>query len=67
MTLHEVLLSIENPVVEPATMVDPPSGWKHGFPALLRENYPLQLLVAGYKEEELDTCVRHTRAWSHKE
>ena len=66
MKLQEILLTVDNPQVEPLTMVDPPSGWQHGFPAPLRKNYPLQLLVAGYRENEIEMCLKHSRMWSVK-
>ena len=66
MNLKTILASIDNPVVVPHVTVDPPSGWRHGFPALLRENYPLQLLVAGYREDEIEMCLKHSRVWGVK-
>lgn len=45
-------------------IVDPPSGWQHGFPAHLEEDYPAQLLKAGYKDSEIDMCLKHSRYWA---
>lgn len=47
------------------TMVDPPSGWRYGFPKALPEDYPEGesivpwLLSEGYPQEEIDKCGKH--------
>jgi hypothetical protein len=57
----------DNPIREPKTVVDPPGGWQHGFPALLREDYDKQLRDAGYKGKGLEMAKKHSRYWSYKE
>lgn len=49
-------------------IVDPPSGWQYGFPALwnpaegsLEEFYRSK----GYPEELMEDGLRHTRMWFH--
>lgn len=43
-------------------MVDPPSGWKYGFPKPLPADYPESesifpwLLSEGYPQSEIDAC-----------
>lgn len=42
-------------------LVDPPSGWKYGFPAPLEEDYEAQLRKAGYPEKDIPLALRHSR------
>ena len=42
-------------------LVDPPSGWMYGFPAVLQEDYVQQLKDAGYPEEDIDLALKHSR------
>ena len=42
-------------------LVDPPSGWMYGFPAVLQEDYEQQLKDAGYPEGDIDLALRHSR------
>lgn len=44
-------------------MVDPPSGWMYGFPALLQEDYVQQLKDAGYPEKDIELALKHSRYW----
>jgi len=44
-------------------IVDPPSGWMYGFPAVAKEDYRQQLLDAGYPEKEIETAMKYTRSW----
>ena len=47
------------------TMVDPPSGWRYGFPKALPNDYPEGesiipwLISEGYPQEEVDKMPRH--------
>ena len=47
------------------TMVDPPSGWKYGFPKPLPDDYPEDasvtpwLLSEGYPQSEIDAWGNH--------
>jgi len=45
------------------TIVDPPSGWRYGFPAPLQEDYTKQLKDAGYPEKDIDMALKHSRYW----
>jgi hypothetical protein len=44
-------------------MVDPPSGWKYGFPKPLdkEKSYEQQLKEAGYPEEDIPFALKHSR------
>ena len=47
------------------TYVDPPSGWRYGFPKALPADFPEGgslipwLLENGYPQHEVDTCGKH--------
>ena len=53
--------------------VDPPSGWKYGFPKLWdteKDKDSLKWLMAnGYPEHEIEKCGKHfyTRQWEAKD
>jgi len=43
-------------------MIDPPSGWRYGFPKVLPddvENVLEWLVSEGYPQSEIDVCGRH--------
>lgn len=42
-------------------LVDPPSGWRYGFPAPLEEDYENQLRKAGYPEKDIPLALKHSR------
>lgn len=44
-------------------MIDPPEGWRHGFPKPYDCNltFEEQLLKAGYEKEDLDWIQKYTR------
>ena len=42
-------------------LVDPPSGWRYGFPALLQKDYEQQLRDAGYPENHIPMALKHSR------
>ena len=47
-------------------MVDPPSGWRYGFPAKLdceKETYEQLLRRKGYPEKDIDFALQYTRQW----
>ena len=51
------------------TMVDPPSGWKYGFPKELPENvvdFRQWLIDNGYPESEVDFGMKYCRQWKQK-
>jgi len=44
------------------TMIDPPSGWKYGFPKPIPdkvENVLEWLVSEGYPQSEIDACGKH--------
>ena len=49
------------------TLVDPPSGWRYGFPAPLQENYEKQLREAGYPEMDIHHALGYSRYWETDE
>lgn len=42
-------------------IVDPPEGWRYGFPAPLQDDYVAQLRNAGYPEKDIPLALRHSR------
>lgn len=46
-------------------IVDPPSGWKFGFPKELRpdESYEELLRNSGYPEKDIEFAMSYTRSW----
>ena len=55
------------------TYIDPPSGWKYGFPKVIPENQKNRvhqwLIEQGYPKEELDKMGEHfyCRWWDQEE
>lgn len=55
------------------TYVDPPAGWKYGFPKVVpneRKNDMMAWLVEqGYPQEEIDACGEHfyCKYWEQEE
>lgn len=53
-------------------MIDPPSGWKYGFPKVLPEPAPKDfyawLVSEGYPQSEIDSCGDYffTRQWEEE-
>lgn len=46
----------------PKMMIDPPSGWKYGFPKVLPENTKdvlAWLVKNGYPQKEIDNLGKH--------
>ena len=48
------------------TIVDPPEGWRYGFPAELQEDYTQQLLDAGYPVEDIPLAHKYSRYWTQE-
>lgn len=48
-------------------MVDPPEGWRHGFPAPLQDDYRKQLLDANYPYKMIDMAMSHSRFWDEND
>ena len=44
-----------------AVLVDPPSGWMYGFPAVLQDDYIQQLKDARYPEKDIPLALNHSR------
>lgn len=46
-------------------IVDPPSGWRYGFPKELKPGvkYEDLLLQSGYPEKEIEFAVKYSRSW----
>lgn len=49
------------------TIVDPPDGWRYGFPAPLQKDYEQQLRLAGYPERDIDLALKWSRYWESEE
>lgn len=47
-------------------MVDPPSGWRYGFPAVLEDDYEEQLRKAGYPKEGISFALKYSRYWEEE-
>jgi hypothetical protein len=54
------------------TFIDPPAGWKYGFPKAVPDPQPENmlewLLEQGYPQKEIDACGKHfyTRYWQEE-
>lgn len=48
-------------------IVDPPSGWKYGFPAPVEDDYEAQLKRHKYPEEDISFALKYSRYWEHDE
>lgn len=46
-------------------MVDPPSGWKYGFPCELKEGktYVELLKEKGYPEKDIELALKYSKFW----
>lgn len=46
-------------------MVDPPGGWKYGFPREIKdgESYEGMLREAGYPERDIGLALKYSRYW----
>ena len=44
-------------------IIDPPGGWRYGFPKPLVEPYEEQLRQSGYPEKDIDFALRYSRMW----
>jgi hypothetical protein len=50
--------------------IDPPSGWKYGFPKILPEGvtgFRQWLIDNGYPESEVDFGMKYCRQWEQEE
>ena len=49
--------------------VDPPSGWRYGFPKLKKCNKPMKewLIENGYPRDEADFGTTYIRSWRYKD
>jgi hypothetical protein len=48
-------------------IVDPPSGWKYGFPAPAEDDYGAQLRLHKYPEKDIEFAMRHSRYYNSEE
>jgi hypothetical protein len=54
-------------------IVDPPSGWKYGFPKEVpkevfeSEKFKEWLIEQGYPEKDVDFAVKYSRYWKEEE
>jgi len=53
------------------TYIDPPSGWKYGFPKVLPDPTPEDirswLIENGYPERDVDFALQYCRMWQDEE
>ena len=49
--------------------VDPPSGWRYGFPKIYKRDRPIEqwLIDNGYPEYDVDWAAKHMRWWPVEE
>jgi hypothetical protein len=54
-------------------IIDPPEGWKHGFPKILPEHLlvnieeiPAWLIENGYPEEDIEIALKYSRFWERE-
>lgn len=50
--------------------IDPPSGWKYGFPKVLPDDVKdirTWLIENGYPEKDVDFALNHCRQWIEEE
>lgn len=49
------------------TIVDPPSGWRYGFPRVYDpkpgQSYEKWLLEKGYPKADMELALKHSRYW----
>lgn len=52
-------------MVDKKLIVDPPSGWKYGFPCELKpgEDYATLLRNKGYPEKDIEFAIECSRSW----
>lgn len=48
-------------------LVDPPAGWKYGFPAPLEDDYEQQLINAGYPLKDIGIALENSRYIASRE
>lgn len=53
------------PDKEKILIVDPPAGWKYGFPAPATDDYEKQLREHGYPEKDIPMALKYSRYWEH--
>jgi hypothetical protein len=51
------------------TMIDPPSGWKYGFPCELKEGKNIEELLREHKypEKDIEFALQYLRTWTETE
>ena len=50
-------------------MIDPPSGWKYGFPCELKEGKNIEELLREHKypENDIEFAMQYIRTWTETE
>lgn len=50
------------------TMIDPPSGWKYGFPKELKDGVSYRQLLkdSGYPENNIQFAMLYSRQWEEE-
>lgn len=55
-------------MIKSGMVVDPPEGWKYGFPKVFNpkeeQSYKDWLLEQGYPEKLIELALKHSRWWS---
>ena len=51
------------------TIVDPPGGWRYGFPREIKDgdSYEQLLREAGYPAEDIDLALKYSRYWEQED
>ncbi len=49
-------------------MIDPPSGWRYGFPKEIKdgESYRKLLEDSGYPEKDIEFALNYSRSWTEE-
>lgn len=66
--LEEELDKVHNDHRKKATIIDPPSGWKYGFPKVMPDNVNLRewLLGQGYPKKDIELAMKYSRYWEEE-
>jgi hypothetical protein len=50
-------------------MIDPPKGWRYGFPKELPEgkSYGELLRESGYPEDDIELALKYSRSWEEEQ
>ncbi len=58
----------KKPKTRKAIMVDPPGGWRYGFPCELKEGVKFKdlLKAKGYPEKDYELAEKYSRSWEEE-